>query len=133
MRKLLYEFERWCGFSARVGSMLAWVTWVVSLHGQDTSVGGMLLSFLVSSLKYYPEKNNIECLLLKQNWKNVQNRFEQWFKRTWLEEQVLLSTIWTSKILNIPESVDICPNVGKYSTICITLWICLDMPETLLA
>ena len=67
MRKLLYEFERWCGFSARVGSMLAWVTCVVSLHGQDTSVGGMLLSFLVSSLKYYPEKNNIECLLLKQN------------------------------------------------------------------
>ena len=36
-------------------------------------------------------------------------------------------------ILNIPESVAICPNVGKYASICVTLCICLKMREKLLA
>ena len=39
------------------------------------------------------------------------------------------------RILNMLESAEICPNMGKYSSISvtknITLWICLNMRETL--
>ena len=87
-------------------------------------------------LKYYLEKQNIECLLFKQKWKNVPNRFEQWFKRrTWLEEQVLVYTIWTgnARILDMPESTEIYPNLGKYFSISltknVTSWICLNIRE----
>ena len=51
---------------------------------------------------YYWSTDNlekkVECLLLRQKWKNVSNtnRSEQWFKRrTWLEELVLLYINWT--------------------------------------
>ena len=33
--------------------------------------------------------------------------------------------------LNMPESAEIYPNVGKYFSISVTLWICLNMGETL--
>ena len=48
------------------------------------------------------------------------------------EEQVLEYTVWTgnASILNMPESAEICQNVGKYSSISVTLWICLKR-ETL--
>ena len=39
----------------------------------------MLLLLLLLLLKYYPEEKNVECLLLKQKWKNVPNRFWQRF------------------------------------------------------
>ena len=51
---------------------------------------------------YYWNTDNlekkVECLLLRQKWKNASNpnRSEQWFKRrTWLEELVLLYINWT--------------------------------------
>ena len=52
------------------------------------------------------------------NKKNVLNKFGHWFKRrTRLEEQVVLYIIWTgsARILNMSESAEICPNVGKYA------------------
>ena len=79
---------------------------------------------LLLLLKYYPEEKNVECLLKKKMKKNIPNRFEQGFKRrTWLEEQVLVYTIWASdaRVLNMPESAEIFPNVGKYSSRCVTL------------
>ena len=120
------------GWCACARSVLARLTWVVCLREWCTNVVGVLLLLLLVS-KYYLEEQNVECLLLKQKWKNVQNRFEQWFKRrTWFEELVLVYTIWTSnvRILNMPQSAEICPNVGKYSLISvttkiITLWICV--------
>ena len=67
--------------------------------------------------------------------KIIPNRFEQWFKKeTWLEEQVLFYTTWTgnARALNMPESIKIYPNVGKYSSISVTMnvtceyaWICV--------
>ena len=56
-------------------------------------------------------------------------------RRTWLEEQVLVYIIWAGNvmILDIPESTKICPNVAKYASTCVTLWICLNMRETLRA
>ena len=64
-------------------------------------------------------KKNVECLLLRQKWKNVPNRLEQWFKRrTWLEEQLLVYKIWigNASILNMPGSTEILPNVGNRDT-----------------
>ena len=115
------EFEKWRAIRASVGgvggvlrgwrgcrsnlrSVLACVAWVGVLRA---NVSDMLLLLLLLILKYYPEK-----------WKNVSNRFELWFKRiTWLEEQVLLYVIWTgnAKMLNMSESAEICPNVGKHA------------------
>ena len=43
-------------------------------------MGGMLLLLLLLLLKYYPEEKNLECLLLKQKFKNVPNRSEELFK-----------------------------------------------------
>ena len=56
--------------------------------------------------------------------------------RTWLEEQVLVYTVWTgnTRILNISESVEIWANVSKCLSISVTknltLWIYLNMRET---
>ena len=51
----------------------AWLEWLVCLHGWHewrANVGGILLLFLLllllSLLKYYPEEQNVEFLLLKQ-------------------------------------------------------------------
>ena len=50
----------------------AWLEWRVCLHGWHewrANVGGILLLFLLlllSLLKYYPEEQNVEFLLLKQ-------------------------------------------------------------------
>ena len=66
------------------------------------------------------EEQNVECLLLKQKWKDISNRFEQWFKRkTWLEEQMLVYTIWSddATILNMPESAEIYKNMGNFKNI----------------
>ena len=50
---------------------------------------------LLLLLKYYPEEKNVKCLLLKQQWKNAPEKFEQGFKiRTWPEKQVLVYIIW---------------------------------------
>ena len=64
--------------------------------------------------------------------------FERLFKRrTWLEEQVLVNTIWTgdARIMNMSKSAEIYPNIGKYSSINgsknVTWCICLNMCETL--
>ena len=48
-------------------------------------------------------------------------------QRTWREEQVLFYMIWTgnARILNMPEYADKIPNVGKYDSIWLILW----MPE----
>ena len=87
------------------------------------SVGGMLLLMLLLLLKCYPEEENNECQLLKKKMKkkNVPNRFGQWFKRrTWLEEQVLVYTVWAGNagILNMPESWTWL-NLPKYTRICL--------------
>ena len=84
----------------------------------------MLILLLLLLLKYYPEEKIFECLLLKQQWKNVPNRSEQWFKRrTWLEELVLLYIIWTgnTRILDVSES-----HCGQ---ICPDTWNAVSMPE----
>ena len=58
-----------------MGDVLAravWLEWLVCLHGWHewrANVGGILLLFLLlllSLLKYYPEEQNVEFLLLKQ-------------------------------------------------------------------
>ena len=50
-----------CHASAGVmGGVLAWV-----LCGWGANVGGMLLLLLLLLLKYCPEEENVECLLLK--------------------------------------------------------------------
>ena len=41
------------------------------------NVGSMLSLLLLLLLKYYPEENIFECLLLKEKRKNILNRFEQ--------------------------------------------------------
>ena len=52
---------------------------------------------------------------------------------------MLVYTIWTGnvRILNMPESTEICPNMGKYCSIRVikdvTLQICLNMREILRA
>ena len=68
-------------------------------------------------LKYYQEKQNGECLLSQKKWKNVSNSFEQWFSRTWFEEQALVYTIWigNARILNKPVSAEICLNLLQYA------------------
>ena len=74
-----------------------------------------MLLLLLLLMKCYREEQHVESLLLKQKWENVPNRFGRWFKRrTWLEEQVLLYTIWigNSKILNMPESAEM-PKCGQ--------------------
>ena len=38
-----------------------------------------------------------------------------------------------TRILNMPESAEIWLNVRKYVSIYVTLWICLNMRETLIA
>ena len=54
---------------------VAWVGMVVCLWGWHAGIGGIsgaltwvaiLLSFLLLLLKYYPEVQNVECLLLRQ-------------------------------------------------------------------
>ena len=93
----------------------------------------MLLLLLLSLLKDYTEDKNVECLALKQKWKNVPNRFKQWFKgTTWLKKQVFVYTIWTDNA-RTPESAETYPNVGKYYSISVPSWICLNMRETLRA
>ena len=87
--------------------------------GWRASVGKMLLLLLLLLSKYYLKKKNVKCLLLKQKLKNVPNRFKH--------------IIWTgnARILNISKSAKICPNEGKYASICVTLWIYLNMRVTL--
>ena len=43
-----------------MGGVLAWVS-----CGWGANVGGMLLLLLLLLLKYCPEEENVECLLLK--------------------------------------------------------------------
>ena len=45
---------------------------------------------------------------------------------------MLIYAIWTGNIrtLNMYESAEIYPNVGKHVSIYVTLWICLIMRET---
>ena len=56
-----------------------------------------------------------------------------------LKSRPLVYTFWTgnARTLNMPESTELCSNVGKYSSICVTknvtLSICLNMRETLRA
>ena len=91
-----------------------------------------MLLLLLLLLKYYPEEQNVKCLPLKRKWKMFPNKFEQWFKRrTWLEEQALVYTIWTgnARILNMPEYTEIYSNVGKYSSINVTKNVTENMPE----
>ena len=125
-----------------------WLGWVVCFYRWHASLDCMSgvvtwITFYYYCYYYYwntiLKTKNVGCLLLKQKLKNVP-WFEQWFKRrTWLEEQVLVYTIWTGKtrILNMPESTEIYPNMGKYSSINetknVTLWIYLHMCETLWA
>ena len=47
------------GWHACVDDVLAWVTWVACLRRWRAGMGGMLLLFLLLSLKYYPEKKNL--------------------------------------------------------------------------
>ena len=122
----------------RMSGVFAWVPWYhyYCYHSSSSSSS----SYYYYHYYYYNyywntiQKKNVECFLLKQRWKKVPNRFEQWFKRrTWLEEQVLIYTIWTgsARILNITEFFEIYTKVGQYSSICVTLWICLNMCEPL--
>ena len=60
-----------------MGGVLPWVAWVARLRGWRASVGGILLLLLLLLLKYYPEDENVECLLLKQKRKSVPKRFEK--------------------------------------------------------
>ena len=64
---------------------------------------------------------SLSCLIMKQKWKNVPSRSEQWFKRrTWLEEPGLLYITWTinDRILNMSGSqcwqisLDMCNSVN---------------------
>ena len=72
-----------------------------------------------------------------KNEKMFQTDLEKDFKKTW--QQVLVYTSWTgnARILNMPESAEICPNVGKYSSIKVitnvTSWICMNTREILRA
>ena len=121
-------------------ALWCWTAWVNSI----------LFFFLQITLTweacyYYCYRYNWNTILKKKmlnvyfwnkNEKNVPDSFEQWFKkRTWLEERVSVCTIsaGNARILNMPKSAEICPNVGKYSSICVTLWLCLNMCETLRA
>ena len=45
--------------------MLAWMELAWVLCGWGANVGGMLLLLLLLLLKYCPEEENVECLLLK--------------------------------------------------------------------
>ena len=93
-----WEFEKWRAIRPSlggVGGVLVWVACLRGWCGWHACVGGVLLLLLLLLLKYYHEEKNVECLLLKKNWKNVPKRLEQWFKRRTLpEEQILLYIIW---------------------------------------
>ena len=82
------------------------------------------------------EEKNTDCLLLKQKWKNVPNRPEQWFKRrTWLEGQVLLYIVWTcnAKVLNMsePQCGQICLDLCNFVNMHEYSWniTCLNKPK----
>ena len=73
----LCEWRGWRASMGGVGNVLAraaWLEWLVCLHGWRewrANVGGILLLLfllllLLSLLKYYPEEQNVEFLLLKQ-------------------------------------------------------------------
>ena len=84
----------------------------------------MLSLLLLLLLKYYPEEKNHECLLLKQKFKNIPNRSEEWFKRgTRLQEQVFPYITWfgNAGILNMPES--------QCKQICLDMCNFVNMPE----
>ena len=74
-------------------------------------------------MKYYSEEQNVECLLLKQKWKMFQIDLNSDLKQEPdLKSRCLVYTFWTgnARALNMHESTQICSNVGKYSSICVT-------------
>ena len=64
----------------RAGGVFAWMACWCGWRQWPANVGDILLLLFLLLLKYYPEGQNVECLLLQKKWKNVPNRFEQWFK-----------------------------------------------------
>ena len=91
-------------------------------HEWRAYMDGMLLSLLLL-LKYYPEEQNVECLLLKKKRKMFQIDFHSDLKEEPdLKSRRLVYTFWTgnARTLNMPESTELCPNVGKYSSIRVT-------------
>ena len=96
-----------------------------------------MLLLLLLLFKYYPEEKHVECLLLKWNEKMFQIDLNSDLK----EEPDLKSrrvfTLLEPYFLNrtlLPGSwICLNPNVSKYSSKCVTLWICLNMSETVRA
>ena len=90
---------------------------------------------------YYWNTDNlekkVECLLLRQKWKNVSNpnRSEQWFKkRTWLEELgyfTLIEPVMLRSWISDYQCGQICPDMCNFVIMTENAWniTCLYKPE----
>ena len=76
----------------------------------------------------YSEEKNVKCFFWNKNEKLFQiDSNSDLKKKTWLEEELLVSIIWVgnARVLNMPESAEIFPNDEIYISICVTLWRCV--------
>ena len=122
--------RRWCKWRTCVGNMLVWVVCKRGLTKVMWVMHKCMLHIIIVIvvIDKLSLRKKAECLILKWKWKNVQKRFEQGnTRKTWLQERVLVFGTGNDRILNMPESSEICANVDKYVWLSVTLWICLNM------
>ena len=107
---------------------VTWVEWVVclrGLRGWRASVGGMSGVLLVTCncyFCYYYWNTILKNKMLNVYFWNKNEKLFQIDLNSDLKEKPDLKSIRTgnAKILNMPESAEICPNVGKYFSISVT-------------
>ena len=129
------SLRKWSAFRATVGGVdgvLAWMAWVAFLRGWRASlcsvggVGGVLTWVPCYYYCYcYYWYTTLKKKVLSVNFYKNEKMFEIDLNSD-LKIEPNLKSRYCFTLLRI----DLNPNVGKYASICVTLWICLNISET---
>ena len=121
------------GCRASVSGMLACVVWVRWVACEREWHAIIIVIVIIEILSWRKKKLNVH--FWNKNEKIYQTDLNSDLKEEPYVKSSLVYIIWAgnARILSMPDSTEISPNVGKYNSICVTLRICLNMRETLLA